>query len=512
MDTNIKTNKLTSLKSLLLVATVALGSALAAVGIYKWVSPNDSSHLGESQTMRFANVADMSDGGNGNDFTVAAARSTPAVVHIKVKIEEQPSARGTYDPFGGFFGGRGLDDFFGPQQRGPGIASGSGVIISADGYIATNNHVVADASKIEVILNDRRSYIAKVIGKDPNTDLALLKIEEKNLPFLSYGNSDNVKVGEWVLAVGNPFNLTSTVTAGIVSAKGRSIGIIGEDQETGEQSTTARFPIESFIQTDAAVNPGNSGGALVNTRGELVGINTAIASQTGSYAGYSFAVPVNLVQKVMKDLLEFGTVQRAFLGVGIQDVTAALAEEKGIDQVKGVYVNSVNEGAAAGSAGVKIGDVITKVGDVDVNSVPELQEQIGRHRPGDKITLAVNRDDKEKVLPVTLQNKDKTTEMVKKEAVKAFDALGANFGKLSDKEKKDLKLQSGVKVENIKSGKLASVGVRNGFVITKLDKKAVNNEEEVSDVLGNNTSGMLMVEGIYPNNPYSTYVFSFGLK
>ncbi len=499
---NLKKSFFSSNKSILLTAAIAMASALAAVGIYKYFEPAPA--LGSYQAIPIR-TAGLTNVDGPTDFTVSAAKATPAVVHIKVTIGAQPQARGM-DPFQDFFGGGGMDDMFGMPRRG-GQASGSGVIISAEGYIATNNHVVNGAEKIEVVLNNNKSYIAKLVGTDPNTDLALIKIEEKDLPFLSYGNSDNVKVGQWVLAVGNPFNLTSTVTAGIVSAKGRNIGII-----EGNENTNNRFPIESFIQTDAAVNPGNSGGALVNTDGQLVGINTAIASQTGSYAGYSFAVPVNLVKKVMDDLLEFGTVQRAFLGVNIRDVTSQLADEKGLTSTKGIYVEGVNEGGAADASGIKKGDVILKVNTTDVNSSPELQEQVGRFRPGDKINITVDRSGKETNIPVTLKNKDKSTELIKREKINAFDALGANFEELTSKEKSAAKILSGVKVSNLRPGKLANVGVKQGFIITKMDKKPVNTEDEVTEILSNNGTGMVMVEGIYATNPYSTYIFSFNIK
>jgi S1-C subfamily serine protease len=315
-----------------------------ALGAHNLFSENKSYSIVAQQKAQFASLPSFVSAADGNtNFTIAAAKTVPAVVHIKVTQEQQSDAN-YFDPFRDFFG-EGYGGFnFG--QRGPAVGSGSGVIISSDGYIVTNNHVVKGADKIEVVLNDRRSFKGKIVGVDPNTDLALIKIEATNLQFVTYGNSDDVKIGEWVLAVGNPFNLTSTVTAGIVSAKGRNINIIGEN------GSTSAFPIESFIQTDAAVNPGNSGGALVNTNGELIGINTAIASQTGTYAGYAFAVPVNLVKKVMDDLLEFGKVQRAFLGVQITEINSEVAKEKGLSSTSGIYVAKVNNESAAEAAGI----------------------------------------------------------------------------------------------------------------------------------------------------------------
>lgn len=317
------------------------------------------------------------------DFTEAAERSVEAVVHVKTKYYQQQQY---VDPFYQFFFGR-------PQQsqQPSAMASGSGVILSDDGYIVTNNHVIEGARDIEVVLNDKRTYAAQLIGRDPNTDLALLKIEATNLPVITIGNSDDLKVGEWVLAVGNPFNLTSTVTAGIVSAKARSINILQADMK-----------IESFIQTDAAVNPGNSGGALVNTKGELVGINTAIASQTGSYAGYAFAIPTAIMQKVVGDLRQFGSVQRALLGIRMMDINQEVKDHFGLESMEGVYVAEVVAGTAADKAGMKSGDVIVQVDGRSINSSNQLQEQIGRKNPGDQIVVLVRRGGRSLTLEVTL--------------------------------------------------------------------------------------------------------------
>ena len=317
------------------------------------------------------------------DFTQAAERSVEAVVHVKTKYYRQQQY---VDPFYQFFFGR-------PQQsqQPSAMASGSGVILSNDGYIVTNNHVIEDANEIEVVLNDKRTFTAKLIGTDPNTDLALLKIEATALPTIEIGNSDDLRVGEWVLAVGNPFNLTSTVTAGIVSAKARSINILNSDMK-----------IESFIQTDAAVNPGNSGGALVNTQGQLAGINTAIASQTGSYAGYAFAIPTAIMQKVVADLRQFGTVQRALLGIRMLDITQQVKDQLSLESMEGVYVGEVISGSAADKAGMKAGDVIVQVEGRPINASSQLQEQIGRKNPGDQITILVRRGQRSLTLQVTL--------------------------------------------------------------------------------------------------------------
>lgn len=494
-------------KVLLLVLTASIGG-LVAVGAYKLVEDDSKTAFGQRQPVQFASIPGSPESSvAGVDFTTAASMVTPAVVHIKTTYEPQASAQ-TYDPFRDFFGDKGFHDFFGERgQRGPSQGSGSGVIIASDGYIITNNHVVREADKIEVILNDNRSYSAKVIGIDPNTDLALIKVNESGLPFVTYGNSDNVKVGQWVLAVGNPFNLTSTVTAGIVSAKGRNINIIGSN-DPGKKL----FPIESFIQTDAAVNPGNSGGALINTNGELIGINTAIASQTGSYAGYSFAIPVNIAKKVMNDLLEFGTVQRAFLGVSIQDITAKLAEEKDLADTKGVYIAEVSEGGSADAAGIKSGDVVKKIGDVTINTSAELQEQIGLYRPGDQLNVTLVRAKKEKILKVLLKNEAKNFEVVKKDATEMMEKLGAELESLSSAEKKGLRVAAGVKIAKIKAGKFLSNGIREGFIITKLDNKAVSSPEDIENILSVKANNMLAVEGFYPTNPNSTYIFSFSIK
>ncbi len=483
------------------VLFAAILGAVIGVGLYKWMDDTPPLSFEEKQKVQFTSMPAYNDLPVGQvDFTGAAARTVPAVVHIKVIMTSSPQTY--FDPFRDFFGDNGFSNPFG--QRGPQTGSGSGVIISADGYIVTNNHVINGAEKIEVILNDKRSFKGTVIGKDPNTDLALLKIDTDKLPFVVYGNSDELKIGEWVLAVGNPFNLTSTVTAGIVSAKARNINILADGNN--------RLAIESFIQTDAAVNPGNSGGALVNTRGELVGINTAIASRTGSYSGYSFAVPVQIVKKVMDDLLEFGKVQRAFIGVQISDINSDFAKEKGLKSTKGVYVAEVNDGGAAKLAGIESGDVITKVEDVEVNSTSQLMEQVARHRPGDKIDVSLLRGNKEKTLSVVLRGEDNTTAYSKKEVIKSESMLGASFEELTNTEKKNLKIENGIKVSSLKSGKLSSIGVRQGFIITRLNNKPVASTEDIDGILNNSENNMVMVEGLYPQNPGSKYVYSFNIK
>ncbi len=421
----------------------------------------------------------------GPDFVDAANLTVHAVVHISAELEQKNKV---YNDFFDMFN----DLFNNPQYRynTPVIATGSGVIISPDGYIVTNNHVVQEASKLEITLNDRRSFKAKVIGTDPTTDLALIKIDVNDLPYLVYGNSDNLKVGEWVLAVGNPFNLTSTVTAGIVSAKARNINILGEVSA-----------IESFIQTDAVVNRGNSGGALVNTEGELIGINAAIASNTGSYTGYSFAIPVNIVKKVIEDIRNYGEIQRAYLGISFQEIDSKLAEEKGLSEVKGIYVQEVLEDGAASEAGIKQGDVIVSVNDVQTNSKAALLETIGTQRPGDKVRVMVMRDNKLKEFTVILENRSGNTDIVKKDNL---NVLGASFQALSTDELKSLNISHGVKVTNLLNGKLSSAGIRQGFIIMYIDKEPVKTVDELNNYLDKKRGGTLF-EGIYPNGQRAYY-------
>lgn len=425
----------------------------------------------------------------GINFVAAAENSVHAVVHIKTSATRQMY-------------GYSLFDYFNPnynksQQTEIDLASGSGVIISDDGYIVTNNHVIDKAETITITLNNKKQFNAEIIGKDPATDLALLKIDASDLPFIPYGNSDQIQVGEWVLAVGNPFNLTSTVTAGIVSAKARSINIIPD-----------RFALESFIQTDAAVNQGNSGGALVNTAGQLIGINSAIASNTGAYAGYSFAIPVNIVKKIVKDLLEYGNVQRAYIGVTIQDLNAELAKYLNIDEVQGVYINGVVQGGAAHDAGLKKGDIIKAINDIAIHNVPELQEQIGKYRPNDKITVTIKRNGKQKTIKLTLRNQQGNTKMVTKPNSEVFSALGASFVLPDNSELNKLGINHGVKIESMHGGKLRAAGIKEGFIITHINHKAIQSPEALVKIFHNHENqGGILIEGIYPNGVKSYYAF-----
>ena len=414
---------------------------------------------------------------NGLNFVSAAENVIEGVVHVR-----------TY--FGsGNYSINALERYFNHPSR----SSGSGVIISDDGFVATNYHVVEDANQVEVVLNDNRRFDARVIGTDPTTDLALLKIDAYNLSFVPYGNSDRVKTGEWVLAIGNPFDLNSTVTAGIVSAKARNIGILRDKNN---------LQIESFLQTDAAINPGNSGGALINLEGQLIGINTAIATPTGNYAGYSFAIPVALVKKVMDDLLEFGEVQRGLLGIRIGDVNAQLAEAQGLDVYQGVYVSYVNENSAAEAAGMRSGDVITAIDGKKVDNVSELQELVARNRPGDDVMVTFIRAGKENEVKATLRNYQGSTEL-KAKPVKS-ELNGAVFEDLSNREIKQLDLQGGVKIKNVHSGPWQQAGVKEGFIVLSVDRLKVKDLKELNQVL-ENRHGSILVEGVYPDGEKGVY-------
>jgi len=479
------------MKNFTSLALAALVGSIFSIGTYKFLEKDstsaqytDTSVQTPVQRVNYALHAPES----SLNFAEAARASINGVVHVKTKTMRR-SQQQYIHPFHHFFNQ-------GQPQMQPQMGSGSGVIISADGYIMTNNHVINNADEVEVTLNDKRSYIAEVVGADPNTDLAILKIKEEGLSYVPYGNSDLLEVGEWVLAVGNPFNLTSTVTAGIVSAKGRNINILNEE-----------FAIESFIQTDAAVNPGNSGGALVNTKGELVGINTAIASNTGAYTGYSFAVPVNVARKVVNDLMEFGAVQRAFIGVSIRDLDGKLATEKGLKMTEGAYVNGLTDGGAAAVAGLKDGDIIVAVDGHPVKNVPELQERIGTYRPGDVAKVSVVRNEQMKVFYVTLRNRNGDTGIIPRTS-EALVQLGATLQPVSADELRKLGIRSGVKVTSVGKGKLQSAGVRDGFVITRVDRKDVGTAEDLAKLLDRKTGGVL-IEGVYPNG--LTAYYGFGL-
>ena len=478
------------------IKLIAFGLALTitggitSVGMYKYFENEKTIHSNQHfvpNNNHFAN--NKLDIIQSPSLEMAAEMSINAVVHVKTEVLTNRST----DPMYQFLYGR-------KQQPQLAHSSGSGVIIAEDGYIVTNNHVIDKAEKISVTLNNNKTYKAEVIGTDPNTDLALLKIDKDNLPHIKYGNSNAINIGEWVLAVGNPFNLTSTVTAGIISAKGRDINILRNDPYSGMSA------IESFIQTDAAVNPGNSGGALVSSTGELIGINSAIKSNTGSYTGYSFAIPVNIVKKVVSDLKEFGTVQRAFIGVSIRNMDEELANQIGTDNINGVYINGTTENGSAAKAGIKSGDVIKKIGNKSIKNVAELQEQISQFRPGDKVIVVVNRAGEELKLPVVLKNLNGNEKIVSNESNTTLKQLGVKFAETSKKELKQLKLNGGVKVEQLYSGKLRSVGIREGFIITKINHKSINTIEELISTIKKIKGGILL-EGIYQNGRKEFYGF-----
>lgn len=420
----------------------------------------------------------------GVDFTKAAEHSVNAVVHIQCEYEQQTS----------FY-----SDFFlflapgGPNRKIQ--TSGSGVIITSDGYIITNNHVVQDAQTIQVILNDRRTYTAEFIGSDPSADLAVIKISETDLPTLEYGNSDDTKIGQWVLAVGNPFNLTSTVTAGIISAKARNLNILGKNMTEN--------PLEFYIQTDAAVNRGNSGGALVDLDGKLIGINSAIASNTGSYSGYSFAIPSNIVKKITNDLINYGMTQKAYLGVNIAEVDAKLADNIGIKKIKGIYIASVVKDGASFKAGLQEGDIIISVNGKFINTLPELNEIMAQSSPNDKLKLVYEREGKTNEVMVTLLNENGNTNIIKPEVKQLISVINAQFRELTDKEKKTYGVNAGFVVEKIAGSPLVRARIRPGFIITSIGGEEDIQLEELLNL--NQVKGRVILEGFYPTDTRLSY-------
>lgn len=424
------------------------------------------------------------------DLTYAAENAVPAVVNIEVT--QQVAVR-SVDPFLEFFG---IPQGYSGGSRSREIrAGGSGVIISPDGYIVTNHHVINNATELKVKLYDGRVFPAEIVGTDPTTEVALIKIDGEGLPSLAFGDSDALRLGEWVLAIGSPFDLQSTITAGIVSAKSRNLGAIPN-----------QYRVESFIQTDAAVNPGNSGGALVNTAGELVGINTLIKSQTGTYMGYSFAIPSSIVRKVVVDLKEYGVVQRALLGIAYRDIdeefVERFGEEYGIDGVGGVYVAEVTEGGAAEAAGVRKGDVITEVDGTTLGNNVNLGEIMSRYRPNDKINISVKRNGKTKQMEVVLRNKAGKAELLSRDYVDAAEELGGRFAEISDKAAKELRIDGGVRVTGIdEGGVLARARVRNGFIITHVNERPVRSVDDLNRIAGPVRS----IDGVYPNGRGVSY-------
>jgi serine protease Do len=504
----------------LTILTAFLGGAMA-IGAYKVIENSRENNMSfeDRQKVYFASNREPAISSTGSvDFTEAAAAVTPAVVYIRTTYAQTSNGSGQDEM------DQMLGQVFGQRSRPQGVqkASGSGVIISPDGYIVTNNHVVEKADKIEVTTNDKRVFQAKVIGTDPNTDLALLKISATNMPIVKLGNSDDTRVGEWVLAVGNPFNLTSTVTAGIISAKGRNIGIIGSESDDSNNSPFGRTrnqpsvpklnkSIESFIQTDAAINPGNSGGALVNTKGELIGINAAIASQTGSYEGYGFAIPVNLAKKVLNDIQKYGSVKRGLVGVSFTELNPDAAQQLGVSRTVGLFVNDLVAGGGAEAAGLRKGDIISKVNGHTVTESSDLQETVGRLQPGDKINLTVVRDGSEKNFTVTLkpESAENRVAAVNKSAEELYNKLGAGFQALSSDQKAKYGVKSGVAVTQVRPGKMFDdLGVEVGSVITSINNTPINAPADIDKALTNLHNGNLKISGIDPqgqafNNVYT---------
>ena len=415
---------------------------------------------------------------NPVDFTYAAENTINAVVHIRTEMQQKSTL------FDLFFGSNPFGYFGQPQTR---IyqAFGSGVILTEDGYVVTNNHVVEGATNILITLNDKREYGATIIGTDEKNDLALLKIEAKNLKTIPYGNSDNVRIGEWVLAVGNPFNLTSTVTAGIVSAKARNLNILG-----GNTS------VSSFIQTDAAVNSGNSGGALVNIAGELIGVNAAIASNTGSFSGYSFAIPVNIVKKVVDDLMKYGRIQRVFFGASFAEMDAKKADEMHLNNAKGMQVFKVEPDRAANKAGIKEGDILLSIDGHEVNSFSELKEILDQHVPGDVVSCKLIRNQKEYETKLTLKNVKGTTDVIRKEDKIALSKLGVEIEPINNQIKARYRVDNGLRITKIHDGLLKSAEIKEDFVITSIDKRSVANEDDVERILSDK-EGNVLIEGFY---------------
>lgn len=471
------------MKKYLFIIALSITSGVAGAYLLQKVLPAQEPLYtlnNSSQPTAFANYHSSSDGVLNTDFVAASAISTPSVVYITTMANSS--------------GNNWTDWFFnGGNQNTAG--SGSGIIFSKDGYLVTNNHVIESADKIEVMHN-RKSYSAKLVGLDPSTDLAVLKIDGTNLPAVKVGNSSAVKVGEWVLAVGNPFNLTSTVTAGIVSAKGRNINIVN-----------SQFPIESFIQTDAAINPGNSGGALVNLKGELIGVNTAIYSRTGSYTGYGFAVPVDIVKKVVTDLIQYGIVQKAFAGIEVAEVNSSLADKYQLQGLNGVVITAIQSDGSSATAGLKVDDVILKINEIDITSKSMYDEALSYYSPGDKIKIAYKRD--ARLLETTLQltNKEGTTSILKN-TVYTSELLGADMESLSKVERDKMNLKSGVVLGNVHNGLIRRMGLQKGFIITGVNNQLIHTPKEIEDILSQ-IKGRVIVEGYSSSGGRAVYSYYF---
>ena len=480
------------MKKYLMTTFLGLAAGLAGSGLFQLLSPvqekiiiqNDyiPSYVTAGTQETFHTQSHHNFPVINEDFSNASELSTRSVVYIKTT---SPTQYNQYNWFDFYFHGRG----------GQNISNGSGVIFREDGYIITNNHVVENASKIEVV-HEKQSFDATVVGTDPSTDLAVLKVESGHLPAIKVGNSRTLRIGEWVLAVGNPFNLNSTVTAGIVSAKARSLNVVN-----------SQFPIESFIQTDAAINPGNSGGALVNLKGELVGINTAILSKTGSYTGYGFAVPADIVVKVVNDIIHFGEVQKAFIGASVAEINTDVVTHFKLKDFNGVVLNQISKEGAAEKAGLKTGDVILKINNLPVDSKSHFDEAISYQSPGDKIKILYTREGKVNEAYVTLTNREGTTEFLKRE-IFTSQTLGANLEKLSKVEKTKLGVDYGVRILQVKGGLFRRLGIDEGFIITAINGKKIQDPEEIANII-ENTRGRVVIEGINANGTKGYYSYYY---
>ncbi len=468
------------------IAFVAALLAIFAYVIFFDQSPEKTAN-GQNQQMD-ADFPENMDASTTMNFKGVAQKTVYGVVHVKTMREQQDQQM--QNPLEFFFGP-------GPRQENqePSVAFGSGVIVSEDGYIITNNHVIEDADDIEVTLNDQRTFQAELEGADPNTDIALLKIEQENLPYLDFGDSDILSVGEWVLAVGNPFGLTSSVTAGIISAKERTLGVLqGSD-----------MPIESFLQTDAAINVGNSGGALVNLRGQLIGVPTLIISPTRTNIGTGFAVPSSIVERVKEDIIEFGEVRRGVLGISIIEVNSELADEEGLESVEGIFLQRVVENSSADKAGLEKGDVIMEINDSEVNSTGELQQQVAFHHPGEEIDITYRRNGETQTTTAELISVESQKELLREET---RTVMGATLKMVSEETKKELNIQGGVKVTELDQGKLRDTGMREGFIIIAVNKQLVTEPYHVETIL-EDYSGNVYIDGVYPDG--NTAVYAFGI-
>ena len=469
-------------QSLLLVAVCLMASFLGAFAYKTWFDTDSTILINQDDETPYRNVNTSEMANLETGFIDASKSSTSSVVFIKTESQQYQSS--------GFWG-FGFDPF---GRIGKVASTGSGVIISADGYIVTNNHVIANADKIDVVLSsNKKSYSAELIGADPSSDLALLRVQATDLKPIRFTNSDDVQIGQWVLAVGNPFNLTSTVTAGIVSAKGRNINIVNN-----------QFPIESFIQTDAAINPGNSGGALVNLEGDLIGVNTAIASKTGSYVGYGFAIPSNIVMKTIDDLREYGEVQRGFVGVDVVDIDGDIGEKLGSNGVLIKRITGTNDEAAKK---LEVGDVISKTNEKIIDSKSTFDERIAYLRPGDIVKFEVFRNENKMELELTLVNKNGTTKITKKESI-ISETLGGEFEAISKLEAKTFRIENGVKVTNISTGKLRKMNISEGFIFVKVNGEAQNDPAQLIELL-EFYKGQVRIEGIASNGSTQFLSFTF---